>query len=111
MCLFFIKKQLIYRFSYNLEEWSKDLDTDFALGHFLFRAVELTKTVDQDKYEYSGYRIGFDSYSRFSWADGNNLENVIVFRVDNNCFVYINDGNKNILVLGEGSKKAQKVLQ
>ena len=35
----------------------------------MFEAVRLTKHADPDKYWYSGYRIGFDARSQFSWED------------------------------------------
>ena len=41
--------------SYLLNEWSKDLNTDFTLGNCLFGVVKLTKKPDPDKYEHSGY--------------------------------------------------------
>ena len=86
-------------------EWSKDLNTDFTLDNCLFGAVKLTKNADPDKYVYSGYSIGFDSRSQFSWADENNGKNAIIFGVDNSYSVHIDNRNKNILVLGKGSKK------
>ena len=52
--------------SYLLNEWSKDLNTDFTLGNCLFGAVKITKNTDPDKYKYSGYGIGFDSRSQIS---------------------------------------------
>ena len=47
--------------TYELDVWSKDLNTDFTLGNFLFRVVNLN--ADPDKYKYSSYHIGFDSRS------------------------------------------------
>ena len=63
---------------------------------------------DSDKYEYSGYGIESDSRSQFSWADGNNEKNVIIFGFDNSSFVHIDNRNKKILVLGERSTKGWK---
>ena len=80
----FLHKNVVNLYvSYNLDEWSKDLNTHFTLGNSLFEAVKLTKNADPDKYEYFGYGIGFDSRSQFSWADRNNGKNVIYFGVDN----------------------------
>ena len=84
---------------------SKDLDTDFTLGNCLFGVVKLTKNADPDKYKYSGHDIGFDSRSQFSWTDGSNGKNVIIFGVDYSSSVHIDSRNKNIVVLGEGSTK------
>ena len=58
---FLYKKVVNLYISYNRDEWSKDLNTDFTLDNCVFGAVELTKNADLDKYEYSGYDIGFDS--------------------------------------------------
>ena len=52
--------------TYKLDTWSKDLNTDFALGNFLFGAVNLNKNADPDKYKCSGHGIGFDFRSDFS---------------------------------------------
>ena len=40
-------------------------DNDPILKNCLFGAVTLTKNIDNDKYGYSGYGIGFDRRSRF----------------------------------------------
>ena len=42
-------------------------DNEPTLKHCLFGAVTLTKNADIDKYGYSGYGIGFDTRSRFSF--------------------------------------------
>ena len=47
--------------TYELDVWSKDLNTDFTLGNFLFRVVNLN--ADPDKYKYRSYHIEFDSRS------------------------------------------------
>ena len=52
-----------------LNPWSKDLKTGFTVGNSIFRAVELPKNDDPDKYKYSRYSIGFDLGSQFSWTD------------------------------------------
>ena len=65
----------------------------------------MKQNADPDKYEYSGYEIGFDSCSQFLWADRNNEKNVIIFGVDNSSSVHIDNRNKNNLVLGEESTK------
>ena len=63
--------------TYKLNALSQDLISDFTLGNCLFGAVNPTKSADSDKY--SGYDIGFDSPSQFSWTDGNVAKNVIIF--------------------------------
>ena len=48
----------------------RNLNTCFALNNCLFGSVELIKNVDPDKYKCSGYGIGFDFRSEFSFSDG-----------------------------------------
>ena len=53
--------------TYKPDKRSKDLNTEFTLGNWLYRAVKLTKNADPDKDEYSSYDIGFNSLTEFSW--------------------------------------------
>ena len=48
-----------------------------TLQNALFGAVKLTKNADIDKYGYSGYRIGFDRRSSFSFTGGGFRQNVL----------------------------------
>ena len=48
----------------------KHLNTDITLDNLFFGSVKLIKNVDLDKYKSSGYRIGIDSRSEFSFTDG-----------------------------------------
>ena len=50
---------------YELDTWSRDLNTNFTLKDCLLRAVKLNKNDDPNKCKYSGYDIGFDSLSEF----------------------------------------------
>ena len=52
--------------------------------------------------KYSGYSIGFDYRSEFSFTDGSMGKNVIVFGADMSSSVHIDNENKDILILGEG---------
>ena len=56
-----------------VNQWTRDLNTDCTIGSCLLVSVKLTKTknVNLDKYKYSGYSIGFDSRSKFSFKYGN----------------------------------------
>ena len=47
--------------------------------HCLFGAVTLTKNADIGKYKYSGYGIGFDRRSSFSFPGGGFGQNVLIF--------------------------------
>ena len=55
---------------------------DPALKNCLFGAVTLTKNADIDKYGYSGYGIGFDRKSSFSFPSGGFGQNVLIAGVD-----------------------------
>ena len=55
---------------------------DPTLKNRLFGAVTLTKNADIDKYRYSGYGIGFDRRSSFSFSGGEFGQNVLIFRAD-----------------------------
>ena len=63
----------------------------------------MTKNANIDKYGYSGYGIGFDRKSTFSFPDGNGFgQNVIIFGVDMSSSAHIDNKKKDILVLGKG---------
>ena len=77
-------------------------DNDPTLKNCLFVAVTLTKNADIDKYGYSGYGIGFDRRSSFSFPSGGFGQNVLIFGVDMSSSAHIDNKKKNILVLGIG---------
>ena len=87
---------------YELDTWSRDLNTEFALGGCLFQSVKLNKNFDTDKYKYSGYSVGFDLRSEFSLPDGSMGKNVIIFGADMSSSVQIHNKGKDILILGKG---------
>ena len=62
----------------------------------------MTKNTDIDKYGYSGYGIGFDRRSSFSFPGGEFGQNVLNFGVDMSFSVHIDIMKKDILVLGKG---------
>ena len=51
--------------AWELNIWSRDLDTNFTLKDCLFGTLKPNKNADPDKYSYSGYGTGFDSRSFF----------------------------------------------
>ena len=65
-------------------------------------AVTLTKNADIEKYKYSGYRIGFDRRSSFSFLRSGFCQNVLIFSADMSTFIHIDNKKKDILVLGRG---------
>ena len=68
----------------------------------LFGAVTLTKNADIEKYKYSGYGIGFDRRSSFSFTGGGFGQNVLIFGVDMRTSIHTDNKKKDILVLGRG---------
>ena len=96
------KKVINLYISYVLNTWLKNLNTDFTLNNCLFGSVKLIKNAEPDKYKYGGYCIGFDSHSEFSFTDGSIGKNVIIFEADMRLSVYIDNKNKDTLILGEG---------
>ena len=69
----------------------------------LFVAVSLTKNSDIDKYKYSGYVIGFDRHGSFSLSGIGLGKNVIIFGVDMGSLTKIDNGKKDVLILGKGT--------
>ena len=90
---------------YELGRLSRDSNIDFALKDCLFGAVKLTKDADPDKYKYSGYGIGFDLRSEFSFTDGSMGKNGIIFGADMSSSVHIDNTTKGILILTKGPIK------
>ena len=89
--------------SYTLDPWLRNLNTDFTLNNCLFGSVKLTKNADPDKYMYNGYSKGFYSHSEFSFTDGSKGKNVIISGANMSTSVHVDNKNKDILILGEGS--------
>ena len=56
--------------------------------------VRLTKNADFDKYDYSGYGIGFNRRSSFSFQGGEFGQNVIIFGADMNSCDHIDNMKK-----------------
>ena len=64
--------------------------------------VTLTKNININKYGYSGYGIGFDRRSSFSFPGGEFGQNIIIFGVDMSSSAHIDNKKKDILILGRG---------
>ena len=62
----------------------------------------MTKNADIDKYGYSGYGIGFDRRSSFSFPGTGFGQNVLILGVDMSFSNQINNKKKDILVLRKG---------
>ena len=61
----------------------------------------MTKNADIDKYRYSGYGIGFDRRSSFSFS-GSGFCQMHFFGADMSSSAHIDNKKKDILVLGIG---------
>ena len=72
-----------------------------TLENCLFGSVKLTKNSDIDKYGYSGYGIGFDRETSFSFGNETG-KNVIIFGVDMSSSSKIDNRKKDILIPGKG---------
>ena len=84
------KKAINLYISYTLAPQLKNFNTNFTLNNYLFLSVKLTKNSDLDKYEYTGYGIGFDPRGEYSLPDGRVVDkNVIIFDVDMSSSVHI----------------------
>ena len=84
-------------------ELNKTYDkTNPTLVNCLFGAVSITKNADIDKKKYSGYGIGFDRSSVYLLPDGSFGRNVVIFGVDMNSSVHVDNKGKDILILGKG---------
>ena len=75
---------------------------DPTLKGSLFGTVILTKKSDINKYQYSGYGIGFGRKSSFSFPGGGFGENAKAFGVDMSCSIHVDNKKKYILILGKG---------
>ena len=75
---------------------------DPRLKKYLFGAITLTKNADIYKYGYSGYGIGFDRKSSFSFPGGGFGQNVLIFGTEMSTSVHIDNNKKDISVLVKG---------
>ena len=86
--------------AYELDETY--VKTHPTLVNCLFGAVSITKNADIDKNKYSGYGIGFDRSGVFLLPDGSFGRNVVIFGVDMNSSVHVDNKGKDVLILGQG---------
>ena len=81
---------------------SSSNNSDPKTKNCLFGAVTLTKHADIEKYGHSGFGIGFDRRSSFSFPETGFSQNVLIFGVDMSSSAHIDNKKKDILVLGKG---------
>ena len=58
---------------------------------------------DLNKLKYTGYDIGFDCRSQFLLTNGSYGKNVIIFKLDMSPSVDVDNKEKDMLILGEGT--------
>ena len=63
----------------------------------MFVALNFTKNTDIDKYEYSGYGIGFDRHGFFSYLSSGTGRNVIMFGADMRSSTKNDNRKKDVL--------------
>ena len=68
--------------------------SDPTLENCLFGAVTLNKNVNIDQYGYSGYGIGFDRRSSYSFPGGGYGQNVLIFGADMSSSAHIDNKKK-----------------
>ena len=71
---------------------SSSHDSDPTIKNCLFGAVTLTENADIDKY--SGYGIGFDIRSSFSFTTGGFGQNVLIFGADIGTSIHTDNKKK-----------------
>ena len=75
---------------------SSSNDSDPTIKNWLFDAVTLTKNADIEKYKYSGYGIGFDRRSSFSFTGGGFGQNLLIFGADMSTSIHIDNKKRHI---------------
>ena len=70
-------------------------NNDPTLKNCLFGRVTLTKNTDS-KYGYSGYGVGFDRRSSFSFPNGGFGQNVLIFEADMSSSAHIDNKERHI---------------
>ena len=75
---------------------------DPRLKNCLFGEVTLTKNADINRYGYSGYGIGFDRRTSFSFPSVGFGQKILIFGADTSSSAHIDNKKKDILVLGIG---------
>ena len=73
---------------------SNSHSNDPTLKNSLFGAVTLTKNADVDKHGYSGYGIGFDRRSSFSFPGEGFGQNVLIFEADMSSSAHLDNKKK-----------------
>ena len=91
--MYILKKIVNIYIAYDLDA-SGSNTSDPTLKTCLFGAVTLTKNADIYKNGYSGYKIGFDRRSSFSFPGGGFSQNVLIFGADMSSSAHIDNKKK-----------------
>ena len=80
------------------------INSNFVFKNCLFGAIKIANTTnsDTDKWQYSGYSIGYDLTGSFTHPDGRDGKNVIIFGADLGYFRHATNKTQPVLVLGHG---------
>ena len=76
-------------------------NNNLTVQNALFGAVGLTRNADVNKYKYSRYATAFDRTSSSSLPGGGDGQNVIIFVVDLNSSIHVDNKGKDILIIGK----------
>ena len=85
---------------YDLDVWSRNPTNNFKFKNCLFRATNIVKNRDKEKYVSSGCRMTFDNAGSWSFVDAF-ARNVIIFGVDNSSSSHFDNHENIFLILGE----------
>ena len=79
----------------------KIIVSNFVFKNCLFGAIKIANTTnsDTDKWQYSGYAVGFDSTGSLTHADGGNGKNFIIFGADMSNSRHSTNKTRSFLVL------------
>ena len=80
----------------------KTFNSNFVFKNCLFGAIKIANSPnsDTDKWQYSGYSIGFDLTGSFTRSDGGNGKNVIIFGADLGNSRHATNKTQSVLFLG-----------
>ena len=78
-----------------------DIQEFNTLAADVVAAVSITKNADIDKNKYPRYGIGFDRSSVYFLPDRSFDRNVVIFGVDMNSSVHVDNKGRDILTLGK----------
>ena len=86
---------------YDLDGLPRNPTNNLKFKNYLFRATNIVKNSDKDKYVYSGYGMKFDSAGSWSF-DNDFAPNAIIFGDVNSSSSHSDNRQTKFLILGEG---------